>query len=99
VSATSLTLDEVHRIAALARLKVSDAEAEHVLAQLHGIFALVEQMRSVGTSGVEPMSHPIGGTQRLRDDVVTETDSRSANLANAPAQENGLFLVPKVIEP
>jgi aspartyl-tRNA(Asn)/glutamyl-tRNA(Gln) amidotransferase subunit C len=94
-----LTLDDVRRIAALARLEVSDAEAEHVLVQLHGIFGLIEQMRSVDTSGVEPMAHPLGGIQRLREDVVTEGDARTANLANAPAQEDGLFLVPKVIEP
>ncbi|MGZ8254969.1 MAG: Asp-tRNA(Asn)/Glu-tRNA(Gln) amidotransferase subunit GatC, partial [Burkholderiaceae bacterium] len=55
-------------------------------------------MRAVDTTGVEPMAHPLGGHQRLREDAVTEADCRAANLAGAPAQQDGLILVPKVIE-
>lgn len=94
----ALSLDDVRRIALLSRLAIGAREAEQVLDQLNGIFALVEQMRSVDTSGIEPMSHPLGGSQRLRDDTVTEPDAREANMRNAPAQQDGLFLVPRVIE-
>jgi aspartyl-tRNA(Asn)/glutamyl-tRNA(Gln) amidotransferase subunit C len=93
-----LTLDDVQRIAHLARLEITAAEAEQTLVQLNGIFELIAQMRAVDTEGIEPMSHPLGGHQRLRPDEVTEADQRAENLANAPAQEDGLFLVPKVIE-
>jgi aspartyl-tRNA(Asn)/glutamyl-tRNA(Gln) amidotransferase subunit C len=93
-----LTLDDVRRIAHLARLEITAVEAEQTLVQLNGIFNLIAQMRAVDTEGVEPMSHPLGGHQRLRPDEVTEADQRAENLANAPAQEGGLFLVPKVIE-
>ena len=94
----SLNLDDVHRIAHLARIEIDDAQAQATLAQLNDIFAMIEQMQKVPTDGVEPMSHPLGGDQRLRDDVVTEGDERDANLRNAPEQQDGLFLVPKVIE-
>lgn len=94
----SLSLDDVRRIAHLARIEVSDAEAQQTLVQLNGIFELIEQMRAVDTAGIEPMSHPLGGSQRLRDDTVTEGDEREACMRNAPASEQGLFLVPKVIE-
>ena len=94
----ALSLDDVKRIAALARLSISPQEAEHALGQLNGIFTLIEQMRSVDTTGIAPMSHALGGTQRLREDAVTEADARAANMLNAPAQQDGLFLVPRVIE-
>ena len=94
----ALSLDDVKRIAALARLSISPQEAEHALGQLNGIFALIEQMRSVDTTGIAPMSHALGGIQRLREDAVSETDARAANMRNAPAQQDGLFLVPRVIE-
>ena len=70
--------------------------------QLNGFFSIVEQMRAVDTGGVEPLYTPLAAVEpvalRLRDDVVTETDQREAYLRNAPAAEDGLFLVPKVIE-
>ena len=73
-----------------------------MLAQLNGFFGIVEQMRAVDTRGVEPLSTPLSAVQevrlRLRDDVVTEPDEREANQRSAPAVEDGLFLVPKVIE-
>jgi aspartyl-tRNA(Asn)/glutamyl-tRNA(Gln) amidotransferase subunit C len=94
----ALTLDDVKRIALLSRLCVTDEEAGQVLEQLGGLFALIEQMRAVDTAGIEPMSHPLGGVQRLREDVVTERDERAANMGNAPSQQDGLFLVPRVIE-
>lgn len=94
----ALNLDDVKRIALLSRLSINPQEAERALDQLNGIFALIEQMRSVDTTGIEPMAHALGGTQRLREDAVTEPDTRDANLRNAPAQQDGLFLVPRVVE-
>ncbi|MGZ8272455.1 MAG: Asp-tRNA(Asn)/Glu-tRNA(Gln) amidotransferase subunit GatC [Burkholderiaceae bacterium] len=94
----ALNLDEVRRIAHLARIEVTDDEAQRTLDQLSDIFAMIETMRAVDTTGVEPMAHPLGGHQRLREDAVTEADCRAANLAGAPAQQDGLILVPKVIE-
>ncbi|MCS7100316.1 MAG: Asp-tRNA(Asn)/Glu-tRNA(Gln) amidotransferase subunit GatC [Burkholderiaceae bacterium] len=94
----SLTLDDVYRIAHLARIHIDAAQAQQTLAQLNDIFALIERMRRIDTAGVEPMAHPLGGAQRLREDEVTEGDTREENLKNAPAAADGLFLVPKVIE-
>ena len=94
----ALDLDQVRRIAHLARIEITDDEAHQALAQLNDIFAMIEQMRAVDTTGIEPMAHPLGGSQRLRDDVVSESDQRAALLANAPEQQGSLFLVPKVIE-
>ncbi len=94
----ALDLDQVRRIAHLARIEVTDAEAQRTLEQLADIFAMIEKMRAVDTTDVEPMAHPLGGHQRLREDLVTESDRRAANLANAPEQQDGLILVPKVIE-
>jgi aspartyl-tRNA(Asn)/glutamyl-tRNA(Gln) amidotransferase subunit C len=94
----SLQISEVERLAHLARLHLSPDEASTLLTELNGIFGMIEQLQAVDTTGLEPMSHPLGGAQRLREDVVTETPDREANLRNAPAQQDGLFLVPKVIE-
>ena len=94
----SLDIDQVKHVARLARIELGPGEAEDVLAKLNGIFGLVEQMQAVDTSGVEPMSHPQELYQRLRDDVVTETDQRDAFQRVAPATEAGLYLVPRVIE-
>ncbi len=94
----ALDLDQVRRIAHLARIHVTDAEAQRALEQLSDIFAMIERMRAVDTTGIEPMAHPLGGSQRLREDRVTESDRRAANLANAPEQQDGLILVPKVLE-
>jgi aspartyl-tRNA(Asn)/glutamyl-tRNA(Gln) amidotransferase subunit C len=93
-----LSTEEVKRIARLARLAVSDAEAEAMRAQLAAIFGLIEQMQAVDTSGIEPMAHAQELVQRLREDVVTETDRREQLQRGAPAVEGGLYLVPKVIE-
>lgn len=94
----SLTHQDVARIAKLARIAVTDAEIEAVGAQLNNIFGLIAQMQAIDTDGIEPMAHPQDVSLRLRDDVVTESDRREAFQAVAPQVENGLFLVPKVIE-
>jgi aspartyl-tRNA(Asn)/glutamyl-tRNA(Gln) amidotransferase subunit C len=94
----ALDLAQVRRIADLARIEITDAEAQRVLDQLNDIFRMIERMQAVDTTGVEPMAHPLGGAQRLRDDVVTASDERAAILANAPEQKDGLFLVPRVLE-
>jgi aspartyl-tRNA(Asn)/glutamyl-tRNA(Gln) amidotransferase subunit C len=97
-----LTPDELKRIAHLARVAVSEADVLTLQTQLDGIFGLIDDLQAVDTTGVEPLSHPLDVVadmaQRLREDRVTESDQRDANMANAPAQENGLFLVPKVLE-
>ena len=94
----SLTLEQVRRVAHLARIEVSDAEAESTLGHLNGIFALIEAMQAVDTKGVEPMAHAQDLAQRLRADAVTESDHRDAFQAVAPETEAGLYLVPRVIE-
>ena len=98
----SLTPDQINRIANLARIAVSPAEAEELRAQLNRVLALVDELQSVDTSGVAPMSHALEavlrGGQRLRADVVVEPDRRDEFLAVAPAADAGLYLVPKVIE-
>ena len=98
LSGMSLTPADVTRIAHLARLELNPAQAEQTLASLNGIVAMIEQIQSVNTASIEPMAHPLGGAQRLRTDAVTDTPDRELNLRNAPAQQDGLFLVPKVIE-
>ena len=94
----ALTLDDVKRIAHLARIEVEPHEAEQVLSQLTGIFRLIEEMQAVNTDGVEPMSHAQDVMLRLRDDRVTETDQHDLFQSVAPQVAAGLYLVPKVIE-
>jgi aspartyl-tRNA(Asn)/glutamyl-tRNA(Gln) amidotransferase subunit C len=94
----SLDLDQVRRIAHLARIEITDEEAQRTLAQLTDIFAMIERMQAVDTTGIEPMADPLGGSQRLRDDVVTEGDQREAAMVNAPEQLGGLYIVPRVVE-
>ena len=98
----ALTPQDVNRIAHLARLELSDAKRALMLDQLNGFFTIVEQMSAVDTRGVEPLYTPLSALHavelRLRDDEVTEGDRRSANQRSAPAVEDGLFLVPRVIE-
>jgi aspartyl-tRNA(Asn)/glutamyl-tRNA(Gln) amidotransferase subunit C len=94
----SLSLDDVTRIANLARIELSDEEVRTTLMQLSSIFSLIEQMQAVDASAITPMSHAQDVTQRLRDDTVTETDQHRLFQAIAPQVEAGLYLVPKVIE-
>ena len=94
----SLSEDDVAKIAHLARLAMEPRETESLGRELSNILDLVAQMDAVDTTGVSPMAHPLEMAQRLREDVVTEEDRRDLYQAGAPAVENGLFLVPKVIE-
>ncbi|MGQ2966093.1 Asp-tRNA(Asn)/Glu-tRNA(Gln) amidotransferase subunit GatC [Methylophilus sp.] len=94
----ALNLEDIKRIAHLARIEVSDSEAQETLNKLSGILGLIEQMQAVDTSGIAPMSHSQDVTQRLRDDVVTQTNQRELFQSIAPATQDGLYLVPKVIE-
>lgn len=103
----SLSSTDVKRIAHLARIEVSDTDAEVYLQKLTGILGLIEQMQAVDTTGITPMSHSQDVNQRLREDVVTETNQRElfqsvvpavGNGSAGPAVEHGLYLVPKVIE-
>ncbi len=94
----SLSLDDVKRVANLARLEVGEDEACTALAQLLDIFGLIQQMQAVNTSTIKPMSHAQDVMQRLRADLVTEIDQRELFQSIAPKVEAGLYLVPKVIE-
>jgi aspartyl-tRNA(Asn)/glutamyl-tRNA(Gln) amidotransferase subunit C len=94
----ALSLDDVRRIAQLARLEVTAAESEQVLAQMQAILALAEQLQSVDTRGIEPMAHAQDLMLRLREDRVTEADQHELFQSIAPQVEAGLYLVPIVIE-
>ncbi|TAH13954.1 MAG: Asp-tRNA(Asn)/Glu-tRNA(Gln) amidotransferase subunit GatC [Curvibacter sp.] len=98
----SLTSSDIARIANLARLELAPAETARLQTQMNDFFSIVEAMRAVDTSGLEPLAHPVAAVQnielRLRDDAVSEPNQREANQKSAPAVERGLFLVPKVIE-
>lgn len=98
----ALTPQDIGRIAHLARLELNSSESERMLTQLNDFFALVEQMRAVDTSGVEPLAHPVAAFQdialRLRADAVGTFPSREESQRSAPAVEDGLYLVPRVIE-
>jgi aspartyl-tRNA(Asn)/glutamyl-tRNA(Gln) amidotransferase subunit C len=93
-----LSLEEIRRIARLARIEVAAPEAAALQKDLNDILGMVAQMAAVDTAGVEPMSHPQEMSQPLREDRVTETDRRELFMALAPVAEDGLYLVPKVIE-
>jgi aspartyl-tRNA(Asn)/glutamyl-tRNA(Gln) amidotransferase subunit C len=98
----SLTLHEIERLAQLARLQLTPEQALDAQQRLNGFLGLVEQMQAVDTTGVEPLAHPTAVMQpvqlRLRPDVASEPNQRAANQASAPAVEDGLYLVPRVIE-
>lgn len=98
----SLNSSDIARIANLARLELNPDESERTLTKINDFFQIVEKMRAVDTTGVEPLAHPLATVVevalRLREDVVSEPDNREANQQSAPAVERGLFLVPKVIE-
>jgi len=98
----SLSDDQVRRIARLARLDLAPQEVQPVAQRLNRVLGLIEQMSAVDTKGIEPMAHPLDAQlpqgQRLRPDEVTEKDRREAHQSVAPATQDGLYLVPKVIE-
>ena len=98
----ALNPSDIERIANLARLELRGDEPQRMLNSINSFFAIVEQMRAVDTTGIEPLAHPVAAIEevqlRLRPDVVSEGNQREANQRSAPAVERGLFLVPKVIE-
>lgn len=97
-----MNIEEIQHLANLSSLEISSLEANSTLNQLESIFSMVKTMQAVDTTGVEPLFHPIAMiaelAQPLRTDAVTEPNNREANMASSPAQHEGLFLVPKVIE-
>ena len=94
----SLNKDQVQHIAMLARLKVNDSDIDEVVSKLSGIVDFVDQLQAAPTDDVEPMAHPLHQVQRLRADVVTETNQRDHYQENAASVQDGHYLVPKVIE-
>lgn len=94
----SLSQQDILHIARLSRLRINEDEAAAAQVQLNNIFGLIEQMQAVDTTGIEPMSHALDVAQRLREDRVSETDQRNKFQQIAPATENGLYLVPRVVE-
>lgn len=94
----ALERSDVEKIAHLARIGLNEADIPQTTATLNNILSLIDAMQAVDTAGIEPLAHPLEATQRLRADVVTESNHREAYQAIAPAVENGLYLVPKVIE-
>lgn len=89
---------EVEKIAHLARLHISDLEADEVTARIGDILHLIDQMQSVDTDAVEPLAHPLDMVQRLRRDEITEKNRREELQTLAPSSQDGLYLVPKVLE-
>jgi aspartyl-tRNA(Asn)/glutamyl-tRNA(Gln) amidotransferase subunit C len=94
----SIERHEIEKLATLARIAIDDSTINEVSERLGSVLELVDQLQAVDTSGVDPMSHPMQATQRLREDEVKELNQREALQATAPDTEDGLFLVPKVIE-
>lgn len=94
----ALDLNDVAKIAHLARLQVTDAEIPAVTQRLSTILELIEQLQAAPTDGIAPLAHPTDAVQRLRPDAITESNQRDAYQQIAPAVEDGLYLVPRVIE-
>lgn len=94
----SIRQDEIEKIAELARIRIADEEIGQVTLRISEILRMVDELQAVDTHGVEPMANPLDATQRLRPDAVTEINRREEFQAIAPAVENGLYLVPRVIE-
>ena len=103
----ALSLEDIKRIAHLARIEINDEDANLTFAKLSGILGLIEQMQAVDTAGISPMSHSQDVVQRLREDVITENNHREifqsiapvlGNGSNLPATQDGLYLVPRVVE-
>ena len=94
----SISREDIEKVAVLARIKVDDEQVSALETDLGNILDLVDQLGAADTNSVEPMAHPLDAVQTLRADEVTETDQREAFQAIAPATEDGLYLVPRVIE-
>lgn len=94
----TISREDIEKVAVLARIRVDDEQVSALETDLGNILDLVDQLSAADTNAVEPMAHPLDAVQRLRSDAVTETNQRDAFQAIAPATENGLYLVPRVIE-
>ncbi|MCM0612703.1 Asp-tRNA(Asn)/Glu-tRNA(Gln) amidotransferase subunit GatC [Marinobacter sediminum] len=94
----TISREDIEKVAVLARIRVDDEQVSALETDLGNILDLVDQLSAADTDAVEPMAHPLNAVQRLRPDEVTETNQREAFQAIAPATENGLYLVPRVIE-
>ena len=94
----SVNRQDIENVAQLARLHMDEKQAAEVTSSLNNILALIDQMQAVNTDGVEPLAHASEASQRLRADIVTETDQRDTLQSIAPSVEKGLYRVPKVIE-
>ncbi len=94
----SLNKSEVGKIALLAKLHVNDTDVDEIADRITEILSLIDQMQAIDTESVEPMSHPLDAVQILREDVVTETNHRDELQKLAPKAENGLYLVPQVLD-
>lgn len=94
----SIDRQQIQKLARLARIAIDDQTITEVASRLSSVLDLVDQLQAADTAGVEPMAHPLSEIQRLRDDIVSEPDCRTAMQAIAPATEDGLYLVPRVIE-
>jgi aspartyl-tRNA(Asn)/glutamyl-tRNA(Gln) amidotransferase subunit C len=94
----SLTPQDIRRLGELARIRFDESEQADLLVKLNQVFHIIERLRAVDTTGVIPMTHPQSAPLRQREDAVTESDQREANQESAPAVQNGLYLVPRVVE-
>ena len=94
----SITRADVEKTAHLARLAVTEENIAATTTRLANVLAMVDQLQAIDTTGIEPLAHPLDTVQRLRADTVTEVNNRDALMSNATAAQDGLFLVPKVIE-
>ena len=102
MASQSFDPQQLARVAKLSQLTIASADAPQLCVEMGGILGLIDTLQAVDTDGIEPLSHPLSAMGEialpLREDVVSVGDARAANLANAPQTEDGLFLVPKVIE-
>ncbi len=89
---------DIAKLAKLARIEINDAAAQEAAKSISDVLALVDQLQAINTDGVLPMAHPLDAVQKLRPDVISETNQREAFQSIAPATQDGLYLVPKVIE-
>ena len=94
----AVTKDDIQKLSQLARINLTDSDAGPVTDRVNSVLNMVDTLQAIDTTTVSPMSHPLDAVQRLRADSVTEENQRDALLNNAPEQQDGLFLVPKVIE-
>lgn len=94
----SIERADIEKVANLARIAISDTDITETTSRINRILELVDQLQAANTSDVEPMAHPMDAVQRLRPDIIDEPNRREEFQAIAPATENGLYLVPKVIE-